>query len=75
MFDLKNQPETADGIALNERIKKSSFADLTYYLGWTYLGNEKLAEQADYDILTENTQNPTRAETARILYRFIESNN
>ena len=68
MYDLKNQPETTDGIALNERIKKSSLADATYYLGWTYLGNEKLAEQADYDILIENTQNPNPLQQQPVKY-------
>ena len=68
MYDLKNQPETTDGIALNERIKKSSLADATYYLGWTYLGNEKLAEQADYDILIENTQNPNPLQEQPVKY-------
>lgn len=68
MYDLKNQPETTDGIALNERIKKSSLAYATYYLGWTYLGNEKLAEQADYDILIENTQNPNPLKEQPVKY-------
>ena len=68
MYDLKNQPETTDGIALNERIKNSSLADASYYLGWTYLGNEKLAEQADYDILIENTQNPNPLKEQPVKY-------
>lgn len=68
MYDLKNQPETTDGIALNERIKNSSLADASYYLGWTYHGNEKLAEQADYDILIENTQNPNPLKEQPIKY-------
>ena len=68
MYDLKNQTETTDGIALNERIKNSSLADASYYLGWTYLGNEKLAEQADYDILIENTQNPNPLKEQPVKY-------
>lgn len=68
MYDLKNQPETTDGIALNERIKNSSLDDASYYLGWTYLGNEKLAEQADYDILIENTQNPNPLKEQPVKY-------
>ena len=68
MYDLKNQPETTDGIALNERIKNSSLADASYYLGWTYPGNEKLAEQADYDILIENTQNPNPLQEQPVKY-------
>ena len=68
MYDLKNQPETTDGIALNERIKNSSLADASYYLGWTYPGNEKLAEQADYDIMIENTQNPNPLQQQPVKY-------
>ena len=68
MYNLKNQPETTDGIALNERIKNSSLADASYYLGWTYPGNEKLAEQADYDILIENTQNPNPLKEQPVKY-------
>lgn len=68
MYDLKNQPETTDGIALNERIKNSSLADASYYLGWTYPGNEKLAEQADYDIMIENTQNPNPLQEQPVKY-------
>lgn len=68
MYDLKNQPEKVDGIALNEGIKKSSLADVSYYLGWTYLGNEKLAEQADYDILIDNTQNPNPLQAQPVKY-------
>ena len=30
MFDLKNQAEVVDGIALNESVKKSSQADASY---------------------------------------------
>ena len=33
MYDLKNQPEVVDGVALNEAILKSSEADAAYYLG------------------------------------------
>lgn len=68
MYDLKNQPETTDGIALNERIKNSSLADASYYLGWTYPGNEKLAEQSDYDIMIENTQNPNPLQEQPVKY-------
>lgn len=68
MCDLKNQPETTDGIALNEGINKSSLDTASYYLGWTYIGNEKLADQADYDILIENTQNPNPLQVQPVKY-------
>lgn len=47
-----------NGIALNEALKKSAQADAAYYLGWTYLEDQKLATQADFDAIIENTQNP-----------------
>ena len=47
MYDLKNLPETVDGVALNEAILKSSKADASYYLGWTYLESKKKATQKD----------------------------
>ena len=54
MYDLKNQPEVVDGILLNEAIKKSSQADVAYYLGWTYLGTEEKATAEDYDKMMQN---------------------
>ena len=57
MYDLKNLPETVNGVSLNEALLKSSQADAAYYLGWTYLGEKKLAEQKDFDKMIANTQN------------------
>ena len=68
MYDLKNQPEVIDGIALNEAIKKSSQADATYYLGWTYLESKEKATQADYDKIIENTKNPDAKNEQKVLY-------
>ena len=68
MFDLKNQPEYVDGVALNEAILKSSQADATYYLGWTYFESDVKATQADYDKFIENTQNPDAKKQQKVLY-------
>ena len=68
MYDLKNQPEVVDGVALNEAIKKSSQADAKYYLGWTYLESKEKATQQDYDKIIENTQNPDARKEQRVLY-------
>ena len=68
MYDLKNLPEVVDGVALNEAIKKSSQADATYYLGWTYLENTEKATQEDYDKIIENTQNPDAKKEQNVLY-------
>ena len=68
MYDLKNQSEVIDGVALNEAIKKSSQADAQYYLGWTYLESTKKATQEDYDKIIENTQNPDASIEQKVLY-------
>ena len=68
MFDLKNQPEVIDGIALNEAILKSSQADAQYYLGWTYFESEEKATQEDYDKIIKNTQNPDAKKQQKVLY-------
>ena len=68
MFDLKNQPEVIDGIALNEAILKSSQADAQYYLGWTYFESTEKATQEDYDKIIKNTQNPDAKKQQKVLY-------
>ena len=68
MYDLKNQPEVIDGIALNEAILKSTQADAQYYLGWTYFESTEKATQADYDKIIENTQNPDAKKEQKVLY-------
>lgn len=68
MNDLKNQPETVDGVALNERLFASAKADVEYYLGWTYIGSESLAAEADYESLIENTQNKKPLPKQPVLY-------
>ena len=68
MYDLKNQPEVVDGVALNEAILKSSKADAAYYLGWTYFESTVKATQKDYDKIIENTQNPKAKKEQKVLY-------
>ena len=68
MFDLKNQPEVIDGIALNEAILKSSQADAQYYLGWTCFESTEKATQEDYDKIIKNTQNPDAKKQQKVLY-------
>ncbi|MBR5808479.1 MAG: SH3 domain-containing protein [Clostridia bacterium] len=68
MYDLKNLPETVDGVALNEAILKSSKADASYYLGWTYLESKKKATQKDYYKITNNTQNLSAKRVQKVLY-------
>ncbi|MBQ2270465.1 MAG: SH3 domain-containing protein [Firmicutes bacterium] len=68
MYDLKNQPETVDGEALNEALRKSAQADADYYLGWTYLGEETLAEEEDFDRMIWNTRNRFASENQKVKY-------
>lgn len=68
MYDLKNQPEIVDGVALNEAIKKSSQADAEYYLGWTYFESAEKATKEDFDKIIENTQNPDAKKEQKVLY-------
>ena len=68
MYDLKNQPEVIDGIALNEAILKSSEADAAYYLGWTFFESEIKATRENYDKLIENTQNADAKKEQQVLY-------
>ena len=68
MYDLKNQPEIVDGVALNEALMKSSQSDVSYYLGWTYLESKEKASKEDYDRIIENTQNPDAVKEQKVLY-------
>ena len=63
-----SQVEFIDGIALNEAIKKSSQADATYFLSWTYFGNGERATQEDFYEIVENTQNPDAKKEQQVLY-------
>ena len=68
MYDLKNQPDTVDGVALNQALLKSSGADASYYLGWTYIESENLAKQENFDELINNTQNKNPKTEQKVLY-------
>ncbi|MBQ8526794.1 MAG: SH3 domain-containing protein [Clostridia bacterium] len=68
MYDLKNQPETVDGVSLNEALLKSSRADAGYYLGWTYIESEALAAEQDFEEFIKNTQNQNPSKEQKVLY-------
>lgn len=68
MYDLKNHAVAVNGISLNAALKKSAQADASYYLGWTYLEEQKLATQADFDAIIENTQNPNATDYQLVRY-------
>ncbi len=54
MHDLKNLPETFDGVARSESLQKGAAADAAYYLGWTYSEDGKKLEQSDFDAIIAN---------------------
>ncbi|MBR2619406.1 MAG: SH3 domain-containing protein, partial [Firmicutes bacterium] len=68
MYDLKNQKEVVDGVALNASLMKSGQADASYYLDWTYLGKAEKATQADFDVMLRNTQNPNAQKSQAVKY-------
>lgn len=68
MYDLKNQAETVDGISLNAALLNSSKADVTYYLGWTYIDKSTPATEEDFAEFIENTQNPNAAKEQKVRY-------
>lgn len=68
MNDLKNHAETVDTVALNKALKKSTTADMEYYLGWTYLGKKNLAKRSDFQFMIGNTQNSHPSTRQKVLY-------
>ena len=58
MFDLKNLPETIDGVAQREALQRSGKADADYYLGWTFRTDGSSADQAFYDAMVANMADP-----------------
>ena len=58
MFDLKNAPETIDGVSQREALQRSGRADADYYLGWTFQTDGSAADEAFYDAMIENMDDP-----------------
>lgn len=74
MNGLKGHSVTVDGVALNEALAKSTQADVSYYLGWIYLGSDKLATQTDFDPIIANTQNPDAKTEQKVMYGIVTKN-
>lgn len=68
MYDLKNMSDTVNGVALNEALLKSSWADADYFLTWTYREDGKRYSRSDFEKIIENTQNPDAGELQKVLY-------
>ena len=66
--DLKNLPETFDGIARNKAQEKASADDVKYYLGWVWDQNGKKLEQEDFDLITANAIDPDATEDMPLRY-------
>ena len=58
MFDLKNLPETIDGVAQRDALQRSGKADADYYLGWTFQTDGSKADSAYYDAMIANMADP-----------------
>ena len=58
MFDLKNAPETIDGVSQREALQRSGRADADYYLGWTFQTDCSAADEAFYDAMIGNMADP-----------------
>ena len=58
MFDLKNLPETIDGVAQRAALLSSGESDARYYLGWTYQSDGSAADQAFYETMVRNMIDP-----------------
>ena len=67
-IDLKNLPETFDGIARNKAQEEGSADDVKYYLGWVWDQNGKKLEQEDFDLITANAIDPDATENMPVRY-------
>lgn len=68
MHDLRNLPETFDGLARCESLQKGAAADAAYYLGWTWDETGKKLEQADFDPIIANCADPNAAAEMPLRY-------
>ena len=68
MHDLKNLPETYDGVARNELLTEAAAEDVKYYLGWVWDHTGKKLEQEDFDRITANVIDPAATEEMPVRY-------
>ena len=61
-IDLRNVPETYNGVTKKEALIKSTEEDVKYYLGWTWDQNGKKLEQEDFDRISANIIDPAATE-------------
>ncbi len=68
MTDLKNLPDTIDGIAQKKALQASGQADANHYLGWTYQTDGSAANQAFYDKMIRNMSDPKASKEQPLRY-------
>ena len=68
MYDLKNLPETIDGVAQRDALIASGKADANYYLGWTYQTDGSKADQAFYGAMVSNMVDPNASAEQPLRY-------
>lgn len=71
MTDLKNLPDTIDGIAQREALQKSGKADADYYLGWTFQTDGKAADQNFYNRMIRNMADPRASKEQPLRYGIV----
>ena len=71
MHDLKNIPETFDGTARCESLKRGAAADASYYLSWTYSERGRKLEQRDFDKIIANTADSRARKNMRVKYGVV----
>ena len=68
MYDLKNAPETINGVSQREALLRSGKADAEYYFGWTYQTDGSAADEAFYRAMVENMADPNASEAQPVRY-------
>ena len=68
MHDLKNLPETFDGIARCESLKKGMEADADYYIGWTWDETGRELTRESFAPVIANCDDPGAAEEMPLRY-------
>ena len=68
MYDLKNAPETINGVSQCEALLRSGKADAAYYLGWTYQTDGSAADEAFYEAMVRNMADPNASDEQPVRY-------
>ena len=71
MNDLRNAPEVFDGVAQRDALLVSGKSDASYYLGWTYKTNGEKADEAFYQEMIDNSQDPDALREQPVEYAVV----